>query len=683
MRENTEDYNQHAVSKEIKLSKSFQIDVADSLYKIHTGELINELTTEFCKYFHATNIEDGSEYFALIFEKHFVPEVEILSVLKANSPIHLNKLVAYSIVKLSHTKATHLVAIVEKYDIHNNLGRYIEKNGPLSFEQIGKKLIPQLTELLTQCDQLNINCGNINPYNILIGDDDNFVLREFISSYSNFNQMQAYIAPEIIECIETGRRVLGTSADIYALAICVFYCLTGKQPWLDYESTYKYNEERLNQSTFKLLTNKRKISENFKTLFKGALQDNPLLRWKSRNILEWMLGNAPKISFFENNNENNNLLSFKGGNYGNLKSAAFALFNNWEDALVFSIDDKLLKWIKRQPISSDSVDSLQNLFSNERSSTKSSFLLKSHDRNSKLAKLLIFIDPTGPIRSAGFALSTISIPNVLHYLLVKNKRAQADLVIKILQEKYWKLSKVKPSACEVLDEKLLEDIISIYSVNSPVFGVERVMYSLNTYATCLSPVVANDYITDLPDLLTCLDKNASESPDKFNLDRHLIAFIAARLNITNDVEVKVLANFPKFSDHPLMYGLSLLNLAQKAAPEIKIQNLCNIVVAKIIELFEEYLHNVTFKKHIISTLNEAAKEGNLTKIVHFLTDQKPFIDDYNGYYKACREVQHLKRQAENLNLGDRVFESALILGQKLTVLMSYVLCLIVTVILII
>ena len=314
---------------------------------------------------------------------------------------------------------------------------------------------------------------------------------------------------------------------------------------------------------------------------------------------------------------------------------------------------------------------------------RSCFLLKSNDRNNKLTKLLILIDPTGSIRIAGFSLSAMSIPAALHYLLSKNKRAQAELIIKILQEKYWKFSKVRPSACEVTDEKLLEDPISIYSVNSPVFGIERIVYSLNNHATCLSPTVINDYVSDIPDLLTCLDKNASEFPEKFSLDRHLIGFIAAKLNIVNDQEVKVLANFPKFSDHPLMYGLSVLNLAQKAAPEIKIQNLCNVLTSKVIELFEEYLHNVNFKKQIIASLQEVSKEGDLSKIVNILSDQKPFLEDYNGYYKACKEVQYLRKQIENLSLGDRVFENALILGQKLTVLMSYVLCLIVTVILII
>ena len=683
MRENTEKYNQHATSNEIKLARSFQTDVLDNIYKVHTAELIQELNTEFCKYFHATNIEDGSEYFALVFEKRFVAQVDVLDKLKMNSFKRLNKLIAYSIVKLSHTKTSHLVAIVEKYNVHNNLGRYVEKNGPLSLEQVYKKFVPQITELLSQCEQYNINCGNINPYNILINEEDNFTLREFISSYSGFNQIQAYIAPEIAECTEAGRQIIGTSADIYALAMCVFYCITGKQPWLDYGSVHNYNEERFNQSTFKLLTSKRKVTENFKAFFKGALQDNPILRWKVRNIFEWLVGNAPKISFFENSSENSNFLAFKSGNYSSLKSIAYAMFNNWDDALIFLQDDKLSKWVKRQPLAGDVAESLQNLFGSERGLVRGPFLLKSNDRSSKLARLLILIDSTGPIRISGLSLSAVALPKVLHYLLVKNKRAQAELVIRILQEKLWKVSHNRPSACQVTEEKLFEETISIYLINSPIFGIERVMYSLNNYAPCLSATVINDHVTNLPDLLSCLDKNASESPDKFSLDRHITAFIAAKLNIITDHEVKTLANFPKFSEHPLIYGLSVLYLAQKAVPEIKIPNLCNILTTKIIELFEEYLHNVNFKKQIASSLSNAAKEGNLTSIVTILSDQKPFIDDYNGYYKACKDAQVLKRQIENLSLEDKVFENALILGQKLTVLMSYVLCLIVTVILII
>jgi hypothetical protein len=103
----------------------------------------------------------------------------------------------------------------------------------------------------------------------------------------------------------------------------------------------------------------------------------------------------------------------------------------------------------------------------------------------------------------------------------------------------------------------------------------------------------------------------------------------------------------------------------------------------VVELFNEHLHNIQFKQKLAATLTEDATTGDLSKIVSRLNNQTEFINDYNGYYNACKEVQRLKNQMQFLQLEDRIFDRAIFLGQKLTVLVSYVLCFIVTVILII
>ena len=49
------------------------------------------------------------------------------------------------------------------------------------------------------------------------------------------------------------------------------------------------------------------------------------------------------------------------------------------------------------------------------------------------------------------------------------------------------------------------------------------------------------------------------------------------------------------------------------------------------------------------------------------------------YYEACRQAKIIEQQIKSLNNQDRIFNGALLLGQKTTVLLSYVLCFIVTV----
>ncbi|WP_316354843.1 protein kinase domain-containing protein [Candidatus Trichorickettsia mobilis] len=667
---------------QIIIPKSLQEDLVEGLYQINIGDPVHELNNEFCRYYKATNIENEQEYFAIVFEKNFIPNLDIFQILKTSNFEGLNKLITYSIVKISYTKSYNLVAIVEQYNFKNSLANHLEQYDPLSVDQIENRFISSFTTLISQCERMNIPCGNIHPSNIIMLDDGQFLLREPIISYPHFYQTGCYVAPELVECTEAGRSIYGVAADIYSLGVTVFYALTGKQPWIDYENAYTFNEDRFEHTTFRLLVGKRKISEHFRVFFKWVLNDNAAARWQTRNIFEWLSGYIPKASLFEKISENTNLISFNGRNYSNLKSIAYAMFNNWDEALQFVDDDRLLKWVQRHNVSSAITEELQELLGSEKSNK---VFAHGNERTWKLTKLLSVIDPHGGIRQEGIAISAASIPVVIHYLHARNRRSAIDQIVRVIKERYWQVSDNKLSAMNVntnLDAEL-KNISKFFALVSPIFGLERVVYSLNFYAICFSPIVVNEHVINLSELLITLNAIAAQIPDKFHIDRHIIAFIAAKISLRQEADIKILSNFPKFSEHHLIYGLCILSVAQQHEPDIKIADLCKVITVKVVELFNEHLHNIQFKQKLAATLTEDATTGDLSKIVSRLNNQTEFINDYNGYYNACKEVQRLKNQMQFLQLEDRIFDRAIFLGQKLTVLVSYVLCFIVTVILII
>lgn len=664
----------------LHLSRSYQEDILDEVYRVDTSQPVNNLYNDFCKYYIASNQEDGKEYFAIVFEKFYNPPLQLLHTLKTFHFNGLNNLITYGVVTLSEYKEERLVAIVEKYDVFYSLTNYTQKNGPLSLDQVEKRLIPTFIDIFIQCEKHGVNCGNINPNNIIIR-NDNFMLREFFISYANFEQSPYYLAPELVECAEYGRVTKGVAVDIYAFGVVTLQALIGKQPWANYENIIDYNSDRLEQTSFRFLIGKRKISESLKSFFKWTLNDNPFARWRARNIIEW-LGGVHNKTAYEKLVDNANLIAFNGQNYGNLKSLAYALYNNWEDALKFIQEDKLLKWAQRQQAGAEIIEGIQEILGKDNLS-KAILKINSFENNHKLTRLLSVIDPGGGIRMNGFAISVDSIPNALHYLLIKGRVAAIENIIVILKEKYWKVSDNKNSASQTdaAAHSALVEAYETFAPPSPSSGLEMLVYTLNPQATCLSGLISEDYVGSLAELLASLNTMAANSPDKFNIDRHIIAYMSAKIGLKNDSGIKLLKNFPKFSDHPLIFGLAILNIASNQEPEIKRQDLCKVLVDKIIALFGEYLHNVKFKKQLETRLRELASNGDLSDIVGLLSDQGPFIADYNGYYNACREAQNIKTYIQSLSAHDKYSDDALILGQKLTVLVSYMLCLIVTVIL--
>ncbi len=671
------------VSLSIDITRSYQEDLVSNIYKIDLSESLLEYNNEFCKYYPASSINDDSRYLAIIYNKYFNPPVNVLEILANNNIEGLNNVVAYSIIKLSKQSGFSFVVIVEHYDIEMNLKKFIEKNGPLSLNFIEEKLIPGLIKILDRCTELGINCGNINPNNIFLLKDDQVVLREFINSYQNYDQLETYLAPELAECMPAGRQTLSTNADIYALGITTFYAITGKQVGENYENIIKYNQDRFEIGSFKLLIERRKISENFRIFFRGVMQDSPATRWKIRNVVDWLLGKFAK-TFNYNRMSENTPISFNEQHYNNLKSLSYALYNNWEEAVKFIQEDKLVKWISRiqHQMNISIVENTQELFKN----TQIGFPNKNNiERNNKLTKLLSIMDPSGPIRQRGLAFTAVSLPNLTHYLLVKNKKMSAEIAVKAVMDDHCSVGDSRELGNQISANKniLYKEACRFFSPTILAGGLERIVYALNPYSPCLSNVLIDEYVVNLADLLIALEKISTQFPDRINIDRHVMAFIAAKVNLPQADNLKILKDFPKFSENSVIHGLSFLDVIQQHEPKVRIPNLTNIISKKIAEILNESLYNTEFKKQKVDQLNEIAKNGNLNEVVKFLTESsKSFMEDYNGYYKARQEIIFLKRNMSALSNSEKSIENSMMLGQKLTVLSSYMLCFIVTLILI-
>jgi hypothetical protein len=126
-----------------------------------------------------------------------------------------------------------------------------------------------------------------------------------------------------------------------------------------------------------------------------------------------------------------------------------------------------------------------------------------NDSNSKLTKLLSLIDPCGPIRVKSVAFTSSSIPELLHYSFVKNKKLVIDHTLKIIKDKLWKIGDPNISMCEIgAEEELrLYDELKHFTPLSAINGIERLIYVLNPLASCMSSVLADEFVLTLPECL--------------------------------------------------------------------------------------------------------------------------------------------------------------------------------------
>ena len=654
-------------------------DIIDNVFKIHLNEEILELSNEFCKYYCATDIEE-QEYFAIIFENNFIPNIRNIDFLYKNPIEGLNKIINYSVVRLSSTKEERLVVLVESYNPQNTLEAYLEKNKSINATEL-EEIVTNLTNILMNLQDAGIFCCSINPSNIIMQDGSFLALREFIDSYPNFYQKEQYLAPEIIECHPAARFVKSTKSDIYALGVTMLQAYTSRSHWNDHKKIHDYNVARFENTTYKYLLSRVKLPEKLRIFFKCTLRDDASMRWKTSNLKEWLDGNITS-TIHESLVDNKNTIGFNNNNYSTIKALSYAMFKHWDETIKFIKDNKLFKWASREQFNNDDLTSIQSLI--EKKSDTIFVVTNALNSNNKISKLLSILDKDGAIRQEKLALSATSIPIFLHYLVVNNKKELAGKVLKVIKDEAWSPYQKHEDSAGYLSKTQAETLITMAShIQSDEFtttrGIEKLVYALNPNAICYSSLLKKHYVSTIPELLMSLDYIAEKNPRKFNIDKHIFPFVFAKLNLTEDIRSTILPNFPKISEHPVVRTLGILNVLQQHEPDIEIPNICRVIASDLKELFKNHLHNVEFKDKILSMIDEVTEEGSLSNIIQILSDQQQFINDYNGYYKACKKAKILEQEIKSLNNERKIFNSYLILGQKMTVLVSYVLCFIVTV----
>ncbi len=660
--------------------RSDKQDTVNNIFKIHLTEEIYELSNQFCKYYHASNIDDKSIFFAIVYESSFVVPVTVIDSLYKNPVDGVNKILSWSVVRISSDNVERLVVIINSYNYNNNLLSYIQKNGSFSLSS-NEKIIEKITNVITELSARGIYGYNISPYNILMNEDKDTILnlREFINSYPYFNEKDQYIAPELIECLKSSRRTKNCKQDVYALGVTIFYSFSALSPWEEFSEEGEYNEQRLDEGSYKYLTRKTQLSKRFRIFLSSAVHDSPSMRWDTKNIYDWLGKKKDETIYDSPNSTNKYTIGFNNQNYSNPKSLSYAMFRFWEKANKFIKDSKFMLWVAKQQFSNETIASIKSVIDARYKDSMFDTNGISIYSDQKLTKLLSIIDPNGSLRYETIAISAESIPETLQYLQNSKRQNFFEEVIKIIKDKNWQnytgiyspgfLEETKGNEFHYLAER---NNNKLSHKNN-----ERLIYSLNPYLPCLSSMLNGKYVNNIKELLLALDSYAQKQPNNFIIDRHVSAFIAAKLDLKDNIKPLILLNFPKFTEHHAIKSLSTINLLHQHEPDIKITNICKAISLELIKLFDQYLHNTEFKKTISSKIESVAEESSIPKIIDIFSNQQQFIDDYNGYYQACKQANSLEEKIMTLNAEVSNFNNAfIILGQKTTVLASYILCLV-------
>jgi len=353
----------------------------------------------------------------------------------------------------------------------------------------------------------------------------------------------------------------------------------------------------------------------------------------------------------------------------------------YQEGVDFCHTDTFLKWIQKVKGKTEYVEEFFHIHTQ----TQAMKTMSRDEIEDTFLKILLQLDNSNIcIRLRDVCFTLDSLPNIMFEAIVNENDLLFDKIAKLFANKFYGLLAMK-NTNRILPNEYVEKLSSVAKKHEKSLSVEDLsimIHQFDKYVPCLSNTVRDDYSLSLQDLLASLDRMATDTPSTLNVDEHLTAFVRSRIKITesdwnNIRSIEKLAKSTK-----LLKGVSFLAIAQENASKVKIPHLCSVIAGKLIEWIGENINNAKLKNVMTSEMAELAGAGILSQMLYVVSNPKLFLNDGKGYKAAHKEMSELSERITKLSDENTMYLDGVDVGQRVTVLISYLLCMIVALILI-
>jgi len=515
---------------------------------------------------------------------------------------------------------------------------------PLSEDALVRKVLRPLSAALKELREARLAHGAIRPDNLFYRDSaaGEAVLGDGCTTPPGFAQPVAFASIEDGMANPAGRGG-DFVADLYALGVTLTALLLGHRPG-SHLSDDALIAAKIAQGSFAALTGQLRLSTTMTEVLRGLLCDDRAERWTLDDLDLWFDGRrlTPRPPGLAQ--QAARPIVFEGVEYLTRPALAQAFARNWDRAVVAVQDGDIGPWLRRSLGDVERAD----LVAADLAAAGAKSEGVAGDR--LLARVLVALDPTAPLRYRDVASRVGSLGPALADDFDRPDRVKvyAEMIRNKLPQ-LWMQAQAA-AAPEFLGlRKIFDRLDFIIDKRGPGFGIERCLYELNPALPCRSPLIEGQYVVSLKNLLPALDRAAAANAGSEPIDRHVAAFVAARIGWSIDRDLAGLAA----TDNPTQRRLSILRLlalVQQAAPTDGLTGLGAWVVALLDPIVESY-HYRPFKDSLRKQLGPLARQGRFAEIVALIDNPETLRRDRDGFALARRRYAAAQRETDWLAEG--------------------------------
>jgi eukaryotic-like serine/threonine-protein kinase len=501
---------------------------------------------------------------------------------------------------------------------------------PLREDQVVRRIIKPLMPALKEMASRSIRNRAIRADNLFYTDVGKkaAILGECVSNPPGMSQPILYEPIDAAMSLPSGRGSGTVSDDLYAFGVTLVVLLNGGKPVADL-SDDEIVKRKIQHGSYSTLVGQMRVSLSIMEPLRGLLCDDAAERWTVADLELWLGGRqlSPKQPMLPTRASRS--ITFAGHEYWNRYALSYALGKNWREAGDILKNGELEGWIRRTYSDEDTAVSIAAAGGTD------------ENLEQTVCRTLMVLQPQLPIRFKSFSARIEGVAQCFaaEYHDLEMRNIFIAMMRAKLPQIYLQSSPGSRTEQAVLAKSF--DMINHFLERPKIgFGVERALYESNRGWPCQSPLIKDDYVCEVEDLLPALDRVAQRGATGEPMDRHIAAFAATRLKSLPDRTLNMLANANDLPNYRLGI-LYVLAEAQRADGTQQRYRHVSKWMGKLLEPVVEQFHNRAYRTQLHEEIERASSKGDLLQL-EFLVDNAEARDqDIRGYEKARAEHANL------------------------------------------
>lgn len=640
-------------------------------YNIYPSNPIAELSTPSAKAYVAEDRRNTErKIFAMISPPFLACRTGVLDVLKGANIRGSMSMVDYGIVHWPMFKQRTMAVIYER----PTGGRLLDHLGQINQHEMVRKIIEPLTHGLQELSTRGVLHRQIRPSNIhfLDGSLERIVLGDCACIPAGYDQ------PVLFETIErgaappAGRGIGDLSDDMYALGVSILFALVGGNPVPHLRTDDDIIYAKMSEGSYATLIGQEPVPVNMLEALRGLLSDDDHQRWGIEQLDLWINGRRMTPMQKKAAPKANRSIEYAGRDHYNSRTLSLAVSRMPSQIDKLTKDDLIEAWLRRDLENPDMASSASNAIHMAQS--------QSGDKDIIAARLAIVLDPKLPIRYKDFWCMPDGFGTALTNSILQkgNANTPVEMITRSLP-RAWFDSQDTYNPVYVALEKNFDQLLDFLHERKIGYGIERCLYEMNSTLACQSPLVVEEYVLTIKELLPALERvSAKVDKKKSPIDRHIVAFIAARLNQNIDPHIKAVGD--EREEIATLGMLSLLALVQWRTKSGNLMGFTSWVGAHLEPAIKAY-HSRSVRDELEKEVPKLIRKGNLADLFNLLDDAEKRAEDQAEFDEACKEFIDAENEIKDVEGNNSSLEkNSTRIGQQAAAMTSIVVALFIIVI---